>query len=384
MKFNFKEETKEKTIALTLSGITIVAFYFMIQNFEPLKTFLKNFIYVLMPFILGFFFAFLLSNISEKIEYGIMKSWNIKRSLKRKISVCLSILIFIAMLGGFIYILINQVWLSIETFLATVSVSMPESIQYLSKLIQEMHLSQELFDWLVTNSQQAINSAISMLQERVPQIFGYSWFVVTQVFNFFIALIVATYLLLDKEKFYGGAKKLTYAFLNKKQAEWLVDLTHVSSRMFNNFIVGKMIDSLIIGILCYIGMSILKLEFAVLISFIVGVTNIIPIFGPFIGAVPGFIILLITHPQNSLIFIIWILLLQQFDGNILGPRILGNSMGLPTIWIMFAIIVGGAYFGFVGMFLGVPVFAVFYSIITQLVDKRLYEKNIDIQNDEEV
>lgn len=384
MKFNFKEETKEKTIALTLSGIAIVAFYFMIQNFEPLKAFLKNFIYVLMPFILGFFFAFLLSNISEKIEYGIMKSWNIKHSLKRKISVFLSILIFIALLGGFIYILINQVWISIETFLATVSVSMPESVQYLSKLIQEMHLSQELFDWLVTNSQQAINSAVSMLQERVPQIFGYSWFVVTQVFNFFIALIVATYLLLDKEKFYGGAKKLTYAFLNKKQAEWLVNLTHISSRMFNSFIVGKMIDSLIIGILCYIGMSILKLEFAVLISFIVGVTNIIPIFGPFIGAVPGFIILLITHPQNSLIFLIWILLLQQFDGNILGPRILGNSMGLPTIWIMFAIIVGGAYFGFVGMFLGVPVFAVFYSIITQVVDKRLYEKNIDIQNDEEV
>lgn len=128
-------------------------------------------------------------------------------------------------------------------------------------------------------------------------------------------------------------------------------------------------------------MSVLKLEFAVLISFIVGVTNVIPVFGPFIGAVPGFVILLITHPQNSLVFLIWILLLQQFDGNILGPKILGDSMGLPTVWIMFAIIVGGAYFGFVGMFLGVPVFAVFYSIITQLVDKRLYEKKIEIEEE---
>lgn len=381
MKFNFKEETKEKTVALTISGIAIVAFYFMIQNFEPLKVFLKNFIYVLMPFILGFFFAFLLSNISERLEYGLMKEWKIKASIKRKIAVFLSLIIFIALLCGFIYILVNQVLISIETFMSTLNVSMAESVQYLSKWIQEMHLSQELFNWLVTNSEQAINSAIIMLQERVPQIFGYSWFVVTQIFNFFVALIVATYLLLDKEKFYGGAKKLSYAFLNKKHAEWLVNLTHISSRMFNSFIVGKMIDSLIIGILCYIGMSVLKLEFAVLISFIVGVTNVIPVFGPFIGAVPGFVILLITHPQNSLVFLIWILLLQQFDGNILGPKILGDSMGLPTVWIMFAIIVGGAYFGFVGMFLGVPVFAVFYSIITQLVDKRLYEKKIEIEEE---
>lgn len=379
MKIRIKEETQEKAVALTLAGIAIVSFYFLIQNIEPIKVFVRDLLYVLMPFILGFFFAFVMGGINERIECRVLKNWDVRPQTKRKVAVALSLMILLFCLFGFLYLLINQVSVSVQQFVSTLSVSLETSSQYLSDLIDRLHFSQELFDWLLQSGQSALLSAIDMLKQQMPAILSYSWFVVTQVFNFFVGLVVATYILLDKEKFYLNTKKVLYSVLPKNKVEWLIDLTHISSRMFNSFIVGKMIDSLIIGILCYIGMLILNLDFAVLISFIVGVTNMIPIFGPFIGAVPGFIILIITSPQDSLTFVIWIIALQQFDGNILGPKILGDSMGLPTIWIMFSIIVGGAYFGFVGMFLGVPLFSVFYYLVKNEVSKRLKERQIDIK-----
>lgn len=379
MKIRIKEETQEKALALTLAGIAIVSFYFLIQNIEPIKVFVRDLLYVLMPFILGFFFAFVMGGINERIECRVLKNWDVRPQTKRKVAVALSLMILLFCLFGFLYLLINQVSVSVQQFVSTLSVSLETSSQYLSDLIDRLHFSQELFDWLLQSGQSALLSAIDMLKQQMPAILSYSWFVVTQVFNFFVGLVVATYILLDKEKFYLNTKKVLYSVLPKNKVEWLIDLTHISSRMFNSFIVGKMIDSLIIGILCYIGMLILNLDFAVLISFIVGVTNMIPIFGPFIGAVPGFIILIITSPQDSLTFVIWIIALQQFDGNILGPKILGDSMGLPTIWIMFSIIVGGAYFGFVGMFLGVPLFSVFYYLVKNEVSKRLKERQIDIK-----
>jgi len=149
--------------------------------------------------------------------------------------------------------------------------------------------------------------------------------------------------------------------------------------MMHRFILGKALDSLIIGVICYIGMLLLKLEYPVLISVVIGMTNMIPVFGPFIGAVPGALILLIVSPIQALWFILFIIVLQQFDGNYLGPRILGDSMGLPSLWIMFAIIVGGGYFGLVGMFMGVPIFAVIYLVFKRLVNNRIRMKEIIIK-----
>ncbi len=379
MKIKIKEQTREQALAFALAGFGVVAFYFLIQNLEPIQIFLRNLLYILMPFILGFFFAFLLSSVSERIEKQLLKNWDVRPMTKRKIAVTLSMLLLLICLSGFVYLLVNQVSASIQNFIQTLNVSMDSSTRTLSEWIERLHLSQELFDWLINTGEQALMSAVELLKQKMPAILSYSWFVVTQIFNFFVALIVATYLLLDKEKFYLNSKRFFYVLLPKKQVDWLIELTHISSRMFNRFVIGKMIDSLIIGILCYLGMLILRLDFAVLISFIVGVTNMILIFGPFIGAVPGFFILLVTAPQDSLTFVIWIVALQQFDGNILGPKILGDSMGLPTVWIMFAIIVGGAYFGFVGMFLGVPVFSILYTLVREAVARRLKEREIKIE-----
>jgi len=158
----------------------------------------------------------------------------------------------------------------------------------------------------------------------------------------------------------------------------LISITHTSNRIFTGFISGKILDSLIIGVLCFIGMSIFNLPMAMLVSVIVGVTNVIPYFGPFIGAIPGALIVFLVDPIKAFWFMLFILALQQFDGNILGPYILGDSIGLPAFWVIFAILVFGSIFGVLGMFIGVPTFAVIYSIIKMWIESRLEKKGMPL------
>ncbi len=184
------------------------------------------------------------------------------------------------------------------------------------------------------------------------------------------------YLLFDKEKLIMHIKKVTFALFSSEKAGYLSVLAHNAQRIFNNFIIGKAIDSLIIGIIAYIGLSILNIHYAALFSVVIGVMNMIPVFGPFIGAIPGILILLITAPGQCVTFIIFVIVLQQFDGNILGPLILGDKLGLPSFWILFSVTIGGSLFGILGMFLGVPLFALIYFTIKELVHGRLEKKNL--------
>jgi predicted PurR-regulated permease PerM len=185
-------------------------------------------------------------------------------------------------------------------------------------------------------------------------------------------------MLLDKEIMLKGIKKFIYATLDKPKAKSLIDTLKESNAIFSGFIIGKLIDSLIIGVLCFIFTSILKLPYAMIISIVVGITNMIPYFGPFIGAVPGGLLLLMISPAYCVKFIILIFILQQFDGLILGPKILGNSTGLRPFWIIFAITVGGWVGGVLGMFLGVPFVAVIANLVDKFINKQLTKKNISI------
>lgn len=376
MKFKFKEQTKENTIALTCSGIFILCFYFAIRNFPILQQMLGGLLNVLFPFILGFALAFLLSPIVRRTEQKWLAKTKLKSETKRKIGVFAAIVFLFLVLIGFMSILIPQLFESIMTLSTQLSDYLDKANAILNEITLELGFKSGWLSALFTSGESLIQGMLSMAKDYVPKIIGYSWLFVRQTFNFFIAVIIAVYILLEKERFTGQFKKLAYAVMPKRKVESLIRLSRLTSRMFNSFIIGKMIDSLIIGIICFIGMMIMRLPFAVLISFIVGLTNMIPVFGPFIGAVPGIFVLFIVDPIYSLIFAIFVLLLQQFDGNILGPMILGDQMGLPSLWVMFAIIVGGGFFGILGMFLGVPVFAVVYFIIRGFVDSRLSEKNI--------
>ncbi len=206
--------------------------------------------------------------------------------------------------------------------------------------------------------------------------------VINIVKNLLIGLIVAIYVVNSKETFISQAKKITYSILPEPNAAFVIDQFRLAHRMFGGFIIGKMIDSLIIGVICFVGMSILNIPYVMLVSVIIGVTNIIPFFGPFIGAIPSALLILLANPLKSLYFLVFVLVLQQFDGNILGPKILGDSTGLSSFWVLFSILLFGGLWGFIGMVIGVPLFAVIYHLIRLTVNHFLRKKELSTVTEE--
>ena len=242
-------------------------------------------------------------------------------------------------------------------------------------------LSVQLENWLTTYLVPNASKLISGLSSGLLS-------VVNVLKNLLIGLIVMVYLLNIKETLTGQGKKIIYSILNLKNANRLIGQIRFVHKVFGGFITGKLLDSLIIGILCFIVMSVMDavigMPYVLLISVIVGVTNVIPFFGPFIGAIPSGFLILLVSPIKCLYFLIFIFILQQFDGNILGPKILGDSTGLPSFWVLFSILLFGGLYGFVGMIIAVPVFAVVYSGVSSLVNRSLEKKELSLNTDDYV
>ena len=224
-------------------------------------------------------------------------------------------------------------------------------------------------NWMRTDLLTQINIVMSNLTVGVINI-------VSEILNALIGIIISIYVLFSKEQFASQCKKGVYAIFKPSHANMILHLTIKSNEIFGGFIIGKIIDSIIIGVLCFISLSVLNMPYTLLVSVIVGVTNVIPFFGPYIGAIPSAILIMLSDPKMGIYFIIFILILQQLDGNIIGPKILGDSTGLSAFWVVFAILLGGGLFGFVGMILGVPTFAVIYYIVNMLVNHRLEKKKL--------
>ncbi|MBQ1281533.1 MAG: AI-2E family transporter, partial [Oscillospiraceae bacterium] len=216
------------------------------------------------------------------------------------------------------------------------------------------------------------------LEELVVLVTSQVYLVFKGLLNVLIGLVAAIYMLFSKEKFLAQTKKIIVALFKRERADRLLEVSSHSNRIFSGFISGKIVDSLIIGLLCYAGMRILKLPYPELISFIVGLTNVIPFFGPFIGAIPSIMLILLVDPMQALYFGIFVFVLQQLDGNVIGPYILGDAVGLPSFWILVSITVFGGLFGFVGMLLGVPVFAVIYMLVREFVEGKLRDKGAPV------
>ena len=233
---------------------------------------------------------------------------------------------------------------------------------------------------MVQNTQSDLVSSLqSIASDIIPVLYTASVSVVTWLANFLIALIVSVYMLYGKKALLRMLKILLYGLIPKDQIPVIREITYDCNRIFSNFVVSKMIDSLIIGLLCAVLMTILRLPYIFLISTFVGVTNMIPYFGPFIGAIPGVVIILMISPVKALVFAIMILCLQQFDGLVLGPKLMGNSTGMKPIWIIFAITIGGKFFGVPGMFLGVPVVAILAYLAERYMSAKLSRRGIDIE-----
>ncbi|MBF1072583.1 MAG: AI-2E family transporter [Solobacterium sp.] len=374
-----KEETIENIKVFSISGILVVAFYTLINNVEPLFGVLQAIFVALSPFIYGIGIAFLLNPLRKIIEYSWLEKTKLKPRTKKIIASFGALFIGIIMLFVFFSILIPQMISSIQTFLSSFE-------GYVDSARNFFESNNFFSDDLLKTLNPVIDKGVSMLGDWVSNlasslnaILMYSVIFAKSVMNFLIGMIIALYILLDEVNLKRQMKKVLYALLPEKTTKGILRTTRLTINTFNSFVAGKAVDSLIIGILCYIILSFMKMPYTPLISVVVGVTNMIPVFGPFLGAVPSILILLLVDPFKALEFSIFILILQQVDGNIIGPRILGGAVGLPTLYVMFAIIIGGALFGIVGMFIGVPVFSVIFVLVSEFIHRQLDKKNITIQ-----
>lgn len=374
--FHLKPETKEAVIALSLSGIIIVSFYLLVSHLSVVSGLFSSAIGVLMPFIYGIFISFLLMPLRDIVEKKWLKNvkWSDKAKHNAAVVVCMVFLVLVIV--AFFSILIPQLSSSIQNFIRNIGSYLRNAQQLLSNLSGYYpEMTTRLME-LLTDFSDFLTKQLTSLDGAVGGIVVTIGNVVSGVINFLIGIIITVYLLIDSERFKLQLKKVMFAIFPTKYGNHLVHISNLATDMFYKFFFGKAMDSLIIGILCYICCTIMKMPYAVMIAVIVGITNIIPVFGPFLGAIPCFIILVMIDWVKALEFLVFIVILQQVDGNIIGPYILGDAVGLPTLWVMFAIIVSGAMFGIVGMFLGVPVFAVIYALVREWTHNRLEEKKI--------
>jgi len=368
-----------KTICIYAICSIIIATFFInaILTWDSTFKALKNFINILLPFFSGALIAYILNPFISNINASLLNKCKLKSDKIRKI---LSILITYLIVFGFISVVLFYILPEIIDSLSEVIDIIPSMYNRIFAFFdtfQEKYptLDIEYIDTLLRSMiPNAMNYLKDLAASLIPILYTTSMSLIRLLFNIIIAIIVSIYVLSDKRALMANIKKLLYAFIPNSWVSETLEVLRECHKIFIGFIIGKSIDSLIIGILCFIIMSLLNLPYTLLISVIVGVTNMIPYFGPYIGAIPGILLQLLMSPVKALIFTILILVLQQFDGLVLGPKILGNSTGLKPLWIIVAITIGGSLAGVAGMFFGVPIVAVLSFILNRYLDKRLAKK----------
>lgn len=376
----FKANSKYFTISVyaigvILFGVIIVKFFI---SWGATLNAIKSVITVLMPFILGILIAFILNPVVMKIDLLLYKYCKLKQKTIRKIlSIFVSYLLVLGLIAVMLFGIIPQIITSITDLVNYVPDAVKQITYFVDNLEQHFPgLDMDVVRDAINNAiPDFINYAKDFATNIVPALYQVSRAILQWMLNLVIAIIVSVYMLSDKKPLVGSIKALVYAIVPVKYIPTTVEIIKEANKLFSGFIVGKAIDSTIIGIICFVLMSLLQLPYTVLISVIVGVTNMIPYFGPFIGAIPGALIMLLISPIKALIFVILILAIQQFDGLILGPKILGDSTGLKPLWIIIAITIGGSIAGVLGMFLGVPVVAFLRYLLERFLKYRLRKRN---------
>ena len=396
MREKYKSIYLKLGLTIFAAGAALIFLFEAINNLDGIGAGWQTIYGILSPFVYGLVMAYLLCpiyNATVRRMYRLTKDkWPTRKgALKfaRVNGTVVALLALFGMVGGLFALILPETVRSIVGLIQTMPTRVNALVDWIQALPQgqenpEMAAAFEAIINQVTSTflDWAENTLMPKLGDYMSKTFAGVWVTVKTVMNIFIGVIVCVYFLNSKEKFKAQAKKSIMALCNKEHADDIFEFANFTNMQFGGFINGKIIDSFIIGVLCAILMSILNLPYTVLVSTIIGITNFIPFFGPFIGAVPGTLIILLESPIQALYFVILILVLQQFDGNILGPKILGETSGLASFWVMFAILVFGGLFGFVGMIIAVPTFAVIYYYSGKYIRKKLKRKNMPEETEE--
>ena len=352
-----------------------IIFFFLIYRFDGFGDAISTLTGILMPFIYGAVIAYLLKPVCNTIEAFLRRFIPEKmKGLINALSVTFTILFGLLLIYALCMMIIPQLITSVTTLYYTAQANITKfmywanHLEFIEKNEQIMELLNSAYAALNTNLDTWIkNTLLPSMQNILSGAALGVLNVVVVLKNLIIGIIVAVYMLASRKRFVQQGKMVLYSMVKPRWASLITEEVKYADKMFGGFINGKILDSAIIGLLCYIGCLIFKFPSALLVSVIIGVTNVIPFFGPFIGAIPATLLILIQNPIKALWFVLFVLVLQQLDGNIIGPKILGNTTGLSSFWVLFAILLFGGLWGFAGMIIGVPLFAVIYDVIKKLV-----------------
>lgn len=380
---------KKKYITIALFALLLIALSLLFSNLPKLSGVLKKFIAIISSVLYGFVFAYLMNPVMVRVERGVMKLFGKRnmperrlKKLARGVGIVVSLIVFLAVVAALGYLLFSQLPRSVGKLVENLGSYRDKIDGWLTKIVAGTSLESTYADWAETTFTKLENWL-----QRLPQntslltgVLQWTYGAVVGVINALLGIIVAIYVLAYKDTFIAQSKKLVVATCNPERADHLMSLARRSNKAVNGFLVGRVLDSAIIGILCYIGLLILKMPYPGLIAVIVGVTNIIPFFGPLMGLVPSALIVLVeTTPLKAFYFVIFILALQQVDGNLIGPWIMGETTGISDFWVLVSTTFFGGLFGVVGMIIGVPLFAVIYMIITDAVNRALERKERPVE-----
>lgn len=383
MKSLIPKEMRGRTLSNIIVVCVGIALAVTLLHLGEIWSTIKMVLHTIMPFIIGFIIAFLLMPIVNRVE-ALFDQTLFKRKphpkLSRAIATIIAYVLFLALLSGFFAILVPQLITSVKSILQYIANFISMNRETINQLLLKYEFLSIEGEQLVIAWENVVSQLMNYTSLLVNNLMAISSSIYTLVFQLLVGMIAAFYLLMDREKYCAQVKKLCYGIFRASTCERLIYWTRRAHKIFSGFITGKILDSMIIGIICYVCMLLFRIEYPLLISVIVGFTNIVPFFGPLIGAIPCVLILLLINPLSALWFVVFILILQQIDGNVIGPFIMGDYVGLSPFLIMLAIMVGGGLFGFPGMLLSVPVFALIYAIVRATTETRLREKNLPVES----
>lgn len=371
------EKNKKTIIELIIFTVVII---FAFVNIEALWSFITYIIKIFMPFIIGVMIAFVLNVLLNVVENKLFKKLNEKngkvwKKIKRPTSLITTFIIIIALIAFILGLLIPQLKNTATIFTENFDSYKKESIKILDKIgIDDKDI--KVLNKNIEKIKEEVTSYVGdNKQEIVQTTFGVASSVVGTITSLVLGIVFAIYILAKKEDLARQSKKMLKAYFPEKKEKRIREIANLSNKTFGNFISGQCLEALIIGVLCFIGMFILQIPYASTISVLVGFTALIPVFGAFIGTVIGAFLILMVDPTKAIIFIIFILILQQLEGNLIYPKVVGKSVGLPGIWVMVAVTVGASIAGVLGMLLSVPICSVLYSILKTDVNNRIDQKN---------
>ena len=382
MKFEWNKKYTTISVYIIIVAAIGMALFQVMDNLPYLYELLGKFIDIISPFLLGLVFAYILYPILKLFEEKILPpitGHRFSRRFYRNSSVFITIILGISCVAILFYFIIPELFNNVNGLISQIAAYAPNIEKTIIDFLTRFHMEDSLapvISTITSTVQQFFSQTFVFISKSLGSVINATIDITNAIIDVFIGIFIAIYLWGSKEKFIAQTKKLCYAYLPENFVKKSIEFLREGNKIFGGFISGKIIDSAIIGIICYVGMLILNIPYALLISVIVGVTNVIPYFGPFIGAIPSILLLLMVDPIEALWFAVFIFILQQLDGNIIGPKILGESTGLSAIWVVFAVTVFGGIFGFIGMLVGVPIFAMIYTITKKSVNNRLTKKNL--------